>query len=233
MKSYSEYRALARQTLQDQWNNAAVAWFIIFLIIGAFSGASAFTGGNIWLTETLSGIQVAVSILLTLPLQYGLMVGLLNLGRAKSAHSASLDAPEAPFAPDATKAPAPFEAMLDNFKKDYSRYVQAGLLSALVEIGLGIITLFIGTVIMSYAYAMIPFLLNDYPELTPKEACRTSREMMRGHKWDLFVLDLTFIGWYLLSILTLGIGLLWLTPYNHAARAHFYDDLKSSVIVEE
>ncbi len=233
MKSYSEYRASARQTLQDQWNNAALAMFIIFLIVGAVSGGSAFAREHIWLSETLSGVQVAVSILITIPLQYGLIVGLLNLARAKSARSASLDAPVAPLDPDAPNAPAPFEGMLDNFKKDYSRYVQAGLLSSLVELGLGLITLLIGTFIMSYAYAMIPFLLNDYPELTPKEACRTSREMMRGHKWDLFVLDLTFIGWCLLSILTLGIGLLWLAPYQSAARAHFYEDLKSAVIVEE
>ncbi len=212
---------MARQTLQGQWNNAALACFVIFLIAGVFSSGSVFAGDNLFLSNTLGGFELVVAILLLMPLQYGLCAGLLTLSRA------DIDAPfgEAPT--------APFESMLSNFRKDYSRYVQAGLLAFLAEIGLGIITLFIGTIILNYAYAMIPFLLNDYPELTPKEACRTSREMMRGHKWDLFVLDLTFIGWYFLSIFTLGIGLLWLTPYVNTARAHFYEDLKSAVIVEE
>lgn len=80
---------------------------------------------------------------------------------------------------------------------------------------------------------MVPYLLRDYPELTATEALRTSREMMKGHKWDLFVLDLTFIGWGILCLFTAGIGLLWLQPYVSAAYAHFYEDLKAETIVEE
>jgi uncharacterized membrane protein len=73
----------------------------------------------------------------------------------------------------------------------------------------------------------------DYPELTPREALRISREMMRGYKWDLFVLDITFIGWILLAILTLGIGLVFVTPYMQTASALFYDDLRVKTIVVE
>ncbi len=222
MKSYSDYRAEARAALQGQWNNAALAVFVVFVIAGLFSAGSTISGDNLFLKSSLGGLEVVVSILLFMPLQFGLFAGLLSLSRAASSETTFGEAPVAPF-----------ESMVANFKKDYSRYVQAGFLSLLAEIGLGIVTLFIGTIILSYAYAMIPFLLNDYPELTPKEACRTSREMMRGHKWDLFVLDLTFIGWYLLAFLSLGIGMLWLSPYVNTARARFYDDLKSSVIVED
>ena len=51
--------------------------------------------------------------------------------------------------------------------------------------------------------------------------------MMKGHKFDLFWLFLSFIGWILLSILTLGIGLLWLAPYMYTAQAAFYEDVKA------
>jgi len=53
-----------------------------------------------------------------------------------------------------------------------------------------------------------------------------SKEMMRGHKYRLLLLNLSFIGWHILSILTLGIGYIWLRPYIFATRAGFYNDLK-------
>ena len=57
--------------------------------------------------------------------------------------------------------------------------------------------------------------------------------MMDGNKWRLFCLDLSFIGWYLLSILTLGILALWISPYNMMARAEFYESLKPQPAVED
>ena len=51
--------------------------------------------------------------------------------------------------------------------------------------------------------------------------------MMNGHKFDLFYLHLTFIGWGILSLLTLGIGFLWLNPYMMTAQAQFYEDVKA------
>ncbi|WP_300728226.1 DUF975 family protein [uncultured Rikenella sp.] len=81
-------------------------------------------------------------------------------------------------------------------------------------------------IIKSYSYAMTPFILNDEPELGADEVICKSMAMMRGHKMKLFLLDLSFIGWGLLSVLTLGIGLLWLVPWMESARAAFYLDLK-------
>lgn len=74
---------------------------------------------------------------------------------------------------------------------------------------------------------MSTFILADNPQLSQSEARKASVEMMNGHKWRLFCLELSFIGWVLLSALTLGILLFWVTPYMHAAFAAFYEDLKS------
>ena len=69
--------------------------------------------------------------------------------------------------------------------------------------------------------------LNGYSD-NVRDVLKTSRMMMRGHKWQLFVLELTFLGWALLCVLTLGIGFLWLAPYMEAAKAAFYNDLKAA-----
>ena len=88
-------------------------------------------------------------------------------------------------------------------------------------------TLFIGAVILSLAYSLVPFIIHDNPDMGVRDVLKTSRMMMRGHKWQLFVLELTFLGWALLCVLTLGIGFLWLTPYQYTSYAHFYEDIKA------
>ena len=86
--------------------------------------------------------------------------------------------------------------------------------------------LFIPGIIAAYRYAMTPFLMVEFPELTASEAIDRSKEMMQGHKMDLFLLDLSFIGWMFLAALTANIGNLWLNPYRNAARAAFYMELR-------
>lgn len=77
-------------------------------------------------------------------------------------------------------------------------------------------------IIKSYSYAMTPFIMADNPNMTAKEAINVSKELMDSHKYDLFWLDLTFIGWDVLNLLTLGIGSFFLNPYRNAAHAAFY-----------
>ena len=71
------------------------------------------------------------------------------------------------------------------------------------------------------------YILRDRPELSVNQAINLSKDMMYGHKFDLFYLYLSFIGWILLCILTLGIGILWVYPYIEAAQASFYADVKA------
>ncbi len=214
MKSSFEYRAMARETLHGAWNESAVLYLIIMIVPLVLSGSTEFVSPcETILLGTLSGASVLVSILLTMPMQYGAANSLLSLCRNESNGT--------------------LRDGLNYFAKDYARSVPALLLATLAEVALGIVTLLIGAIVLQYAYAMVPYLLRDYPELTAKEALRTSREMMRGYKWDLFVLDLTFLGWYILGVFTLGIAYLWIMPYQYTAHAHFYEDLKAATIVEE
>ncbi len=86
--------------------------------------------------------------------------------------------------------------------------------------------LIIPGIIKSFSYAMAPYILVDNPHMTPREAITESRRMMDGHKWELFCLNFSFIGWELLATLSLGIGYLWLTPYIYTANASFYENLR-------
>lgn len=82
-------------------------------------------------------------------------------------------------------------------------------------------------IVKSYSYAMTPFILAEYPDLTAIQAIEMSKKIMDGHKGELFMLGLSFIGWSLLNILTLGIGSLFLNPYMNAAYAAFYRQLQA------
>lgn len=85
-------------------------------------------------------------------------------------------------------------------------------------------------IIKFYAYAMTPYILIDNPELSANQAINLSCKMMKGHKFDLFFLQLSFIGWGILSVFTGGIGLLWLMPYMMSAQAAFYQDIKQNFL---
>jgi uncharacterized membrane protein len=81
-------------------------------------------------------------------------------------------------------------------------------------------------IIKSYEYRMIPYLLADNPEMSYQEAFQLSKEMMDGEKWNTFVLDLSFIGWKILSSLTFGlVGIFWVNPYQYATNAELYQEL--------
>lgn len=80
-------------------------------------------------------------------------------------------------------------------------------------------------IIAVYRYSMAAYLMAEYPDMGIREAVNRSKELMKGNKGRLFCLDLSFIGWWLLSSLTFGILGLWITPYWNTARAAFYLEL--------
>lgn len=208
MKTFYEYRAQAREALQNRWGEAAIVSLIILVAAMVISIPS-------FMAEWAGSITTVLSVLI-LPLQYAYYISLLERTRGG-------------------------EEELTRFTLQYAinhayantRFLVAGLLVMLISMVLAIFTLGIGAIIVNYMYSMVPYLLHDYPELTPREAMKISREMMSGQKWNLFVLDLTFIGWILLSILTAGIGMIFVEPYMSTTRAAYYEDLKSEKLVEE
>ena len=86
--------------------------------------------------------------------------------------------------------------------------------------------LFIPGIIKSYSYRLVPYIIKDNPELSATEAITRSRQLMDGHKLDAFLLDLSFIGWYILGFITANlVNIFWTMPYHYNANAEFYLDL--------
>ena len=82
-------------------------------------------------------------------------------------------------------------------------------------------------IIATYSYRIAFYLMIDNPEIGVSEALKQSKEMMYGYKSKLFCLDLSFIGWGLLCILSFGIGILWLSPYMLTSQTIFYEELRN------
>ena len=112
--------------------------------------------------------------------------------------------------------------------KGFERFTDtlvAGLLMSLA-VGIGFILLIVPGIIVSCGLALTFFIMVDEPQISGIEALQKSWNMMQGHKWELFCLWIRFIGWILLSILTCGIGFIFLEPYMVAATQNFYRKLR-------
>ncbi|WP_041701806.1 DUF975 family protein [Gottschalkia acidurici] len=116
------------------------------------------------------------------------------------------------------------------FKKDrYSSVLLTMLLRSIYTI-LWTLLLIIPGIIKSYAYRMVPYILADNPNIGYNRAIELSNQMTRGEKWNIFVLKLSFIGWYLLGALALLIGVLFVKPYEDATNAELYLVLRENAI---
>ncbi|WP_455592627.1 DUF975 family protein, partial [Bacteroides sp.] len=134
-----------------------------------------------------------ISILL-LPLHYGFAILFLDLLRG-----VKLD----------------LGRLFDGYK-GFGRILGTGLLQAIYTL-LWLLLLIVPGIVKSYSYAMTSYILKDHPELQYDAAISKSMVMMSGYKMKLFLLDLSFIGWGILCLFTLGIGFLFLSPYMQAA----------------
>lgn len=85
-------------------------------------------------------------------------------------------------------------------------------------------------IIKSISYSMSFLIAIEYPEISGREALKLSMKLTDGYKWDIFLLGLSFIGWAFLSVLTLGIGFLWLSSYIDTAYCILYLKLKRNRI---
>ena len=208
MDSITNYKNRALSALENKWGNFVAITFVYGFIIG--------------ITQILSGDKDSPAILhliglvlfiLALPLTWGYQT--LFLGAVRGGEATAKD-------------------MFEGYNKELFSRVLTTTLLYYVYVFLWSLLLLIPGCIKAYSYAMTPYILKDNPEMKNNAAIEESMRMMDGHKLELFMLDLSFIGWALLSLLTCGIGFLWLAPYMNMARVNFYEDLKkASVEVKE
>lgn len=85
-------------------------------------------------------------------------------------------------------------------------------------------------IIKAFAYSQTLYIVAEYKEVSVTKAMNISKVITRGHKWDIFVMYLSFIGWDFLCIFTLGIGTLWLTPYKNMTYTNAYHAILKEAI---
>ena len=118
------------------------------------------------------------------------------------------------------------------FKGNYLNVVKIMFLMDLKTL-LWLLLFIIPGFVKAYEYSMIPYLLAENPDLSADEAFSLSKQMTTGQKMNLFVLDLSFLGWYFLGFLCFGIGALFVKPYDVAAFTEVYLILRDSVKKDE
>lgn len=123
--------------------------------------------------------------------------------------------------------------LFDGFKRFVDCLIAYIVMMIIVLIGF--VLLIVPGIIAAIALSQTFRIMKDDPTIKPMDALSKSHEMMKGHRMDYFILILSFIGWALLCILTLGLGFLALVPYMNTATSLFYNDLSShqSIEIEE
>ena len=118
------------------------------------------------------------------------------------------------------------EDMIVGFKESFAQSLVLYLMTSLYTF-LWALLFVVPGLVKSYSYAMAPYILQSNPALGWEACIKESRRMMDGHKWQLFCLDFSFVGWYIVGALCLGVGVFWVYPYYELARANFYMALKA------
>lgn len=126
-----------------------------------------------------------------------------------------------------SRGPARLNELGAGFQDDWGNVILVMFLKNLF-IALWSLLFIVPGFVKAYSYRMVPYLLKEHPELKGTQVITISRQMMNGHKGRAFVLDLSFLGWIILSALTIGIlHLFWVGPYIQATDAQLYEAVKA------
>ena len=214
--TYNDIRRIARENLAgNYWQSVCVA-FVAAIFGALITNASVSIDVDAEYIQRFPQIIKKMLILAgsvggTLSLVQLILGGTVQLGYAKyllNQHNhATLDIKD-------------LFSQFDRFKEGFLQHFLRGLYVILWSL-----LFIIPGIIKAISYSMTPFIMAENPDMTAKQAIEASKELMDGHKGELFMLGLTFFGWLLLCVLTLGIGSFFLNPYLNAAYAAFYKDL--------
>lgn len=171
-------------------------WLVAVLVMVIVSAAHGAAG------TLLPGLGV---LLITGPLCYGEALLFLNLSRRGE---------------DIT-----LEDLLAGFRHEFTDTVLLGLLTMLFT-ALWSLLLVVPGIVKYYSWSLVYYVKIDHPEYDWRRCMAESAALMRGHKLEKFVLDLSFIGWSILGALCFGVGTLWVMSYAAATEAEYYTYVK-------
>lgn len=196
----------AKETLRGRyWYSFGVG--ILFCVISSLISTLSTLVGNV--EESISFLAVIIlAIFVTFPLSVGFRRYFIRIAQG--------------YAPQVNDIFYPF-------KNGFMNTVLVGLTES-VFVALWSLLFVIPGIIKTFQYFMIDNMLAENPNLSRQRAFEITKAAMRGNKGKAFIFGLSFIGWILLSIITFGIGALFLMPYMQTAYSHFYLDIKQKAI---
>lgn len=225
----SEIRQEARKSLTGKWGKAALATLVFFVIDYVIS----------FVLNLVPAIGAIASTIISVPLSFGFIVVVM----AKLKRGEEISYIEF-FKNGFDKFAKVWQITLWIFVKMLAPIVVAivgavvmtsGVTMSVAESSTGSVLTILGVVVYlvgiiwaiprAYSYKLALYIINDNPDMLAKETVEKSAEIMNGHRWEFFWLQLTFIGWAFLACLTFGIGMLWLIPYIQVSTVAFYDNL--------
>ena len=196
----------AKKSLKGKYKNAiivlliaGVITFLVSFVSGIIGGALDFNENN---TKTLNSI---ISFFVIGLFYFGYLSFFLKISRNKEVEVNEL------------------------WSKTnmYLSYLGVSILVGII-VSIGFVLFIIPGIILALMYSQVLFIMLDDEKIGITDAMKKSREMMNGHKWEYFVLILSFFGWMFLGILTFGILLFWVVPYMNVTTCNFYNKLKEA-----
>lgn len=231
----SEIRAKAREILTGKWGRAALVILLQSAILYLANLVGGFTGGL---------LSIAIFIC-TIPIEFGLAMvfmklrrgenfeytdffklGFNNFGRSWGIYGHTL-LKLLPWL--IVYIVSIFILIFGTVMMLVSIQFESDVVTimGISMLGISIIALIISAIFLivkEYLYSLSIFIAIDNPEMSTKDSVARSAELMKGRRGKFFGLELSFIGWAILTVLTFGIGTFWLTPYIYISKIVFYED---------
>ena len=193
----------AKKQLTNRWTLAVCTILVANILTGLL------TSNKTLLDHNLGYLSISFSLL------YLILGGVITAGKCRFLLNMTLD-----------KDTAMFTDLFSQFNI-FLKTLALNLLITLI-ISVGLFFLIIPGIVIAYMYSQSFYILIENPEMDVTDCMSASRKLMIGHKWELFYLHLTFIGWLLVGALTFGIAYLWINPYFDLTCANYYLSIKSN-----
>lgn len=190
----------AKDELRGKWGIAVGAFLITIVLTSIISFI-----GSLADSPTIAIIGMIISILISGPVTYGLYTFVLNMVRGKKVSISDVFT--------GFKGKVIFKAFII--------FILTG-----IAVTIGTIIFIVPGIILGLMFSQSYYILIDNNDLSAIDCIKESSRLMKGNKMYLFVLGLSFIGWFILGEITLGIGMLWISPYYSVTLGNFYENLK-------
>lgn len=204
--------------LRNYWKCVVVAFILSLLVSGLSSRSVSGQDANVVIDNISSSFDLFITVA-ALGTIIGLCISIFVFN--------VIEVGGKRFFLNNREGPALIDTLIYGFRSNYMNIVKTMFMRGLVTF-LWTLLFIVPGVIKAYQYRLVPYLLAENPDLEWRQALDISKSIMNGHKADTFVYDLSFILWYLGSVITFGLlGVFFVSPYVYASDAELYVTLKT------